>query len=1206
VTESGKILVQEALQRGRVQGQRLMVGWAGRGFGFALALAALLIVAGAFLHLPAGLRAAAFLLVLSVALGPFVTALIRVIPSMFDAEESARATERESADMRERLVPAVQILRARDDSKTGYSHELVDAFVDDVLRRLRNVDVRALPSHAFARRGLLVAGGGLVVLAAIVAILGSERSGSSALRYASAFTELGPKPPVKFEVEPGNTVIPRGTALALAARVSGTPAPGILEMRGDPKSPWKETSLPAAERYEHRLAKVDESFEYRFGQGRDRSEIYRVDAIAPTTVSVEEIRYRYPEYTGLPPASVTDGSGDLAAVKGTKAEVFFRPSNEPRRAALLREKDAALPLQGSGEGLYRAELSILQEDVYRVEIEDQTGTVNSDPITHRIQPLSDEAPFIRLLEPGEDRDLNESLIATLRYSAIDDYGLGPVVLRFESSRAPGQEHSVKIFAPARRTAEISQSYEWSLNDLDLLPGDAVTYFLEVSDRNSVDGPQTSRTRSFVFRFPSLGEIYSEIEKGQETSIDDMKDVAGEIKKVEEKVEQIGREMLKKGETSWENKQEMQRALETQQKLSSELQRIQQDVDRNMQSLTESEFMSFEALQKMEQLQKLLDEVTNEEMKKALEKLREALEQDEGRKEQEIADFQKAQEELMKNLDRVMENLKQFRLEEKTKAAVRRLEELAARQERVNEDLKTPDSMSDKAQEKDAKPNDQKAADEKKAENEDENPAPDAQDEKGNEDEGRKKDANQKDSEAKDSKEGKDSKDGKDQSGEESSKEDSQKKSEKENERLAEQEKALSEETKKLEQEIQDLANMVKELRDAHEQEGMDQVSKDMKQKDIPKTQDEMSRNMEKSENDKAEEKGEKALTELRETLTALTQQQQSMSAHQITINQAAINRAVRDLLALSEDEESLAGNLEEIPRNTVSTTRGYADEQRRLILGAERVDKMLEEVAKGTPLMESGIGKTLDRGVESMRESAYGLESGAVQAANQEGEKAVDDLNAVVIQLLRAAQSMSSCPSGNPMSGAMQQLQQLSQDQEKLNQMMQQLREEMKSSPSRRLQGHLQSLAEEQARIQKELQKVLNEIGEGGGLLGSLDDVSKKLDDVAERMKQGDLGDQVVKDQQWALTRLLDSQRSIRERDFGKERKSKTGEELGNLTPPSELPGGIDDPLRDLREDLLKALDRRYPPKYEELIKRYFRSLSREENPTPTPTPDLP
>jgi hypothetical protein len=159
----------------------------------------------------------------------------------------------------------------------------------------------------------------------------------------------------------------------------------------------------------------------------------------------------------------------------------------------------------------------------------------------------------------------------------------------------------------------------------------------------------------------------------------------------------------------------------------------------------------------------------------------------------------------------------------------------------------------------------------------------------------------------------------------------------------------------------------------------------------------------------------------------------------------------------------------------------------------------------------------------------------------------------------------------------------------------------MKAGKSRRLQGHMQSLAEEQRRIQGELEKLLGEIGEGGGLLGKLDDVSKKLDDVAERMNRGDTGDEVLKDQEWALTRLLDSQRSIRERDFGKERRSETGEAQGERTSPSDLPEGLEELDRDLREDLLKALDRRYPSKYEELVKRYFRSLSREER-----APDLP
>ena len=58
---------------------------------------------------------------------------------------------------------------------------------------------------------------------------------------------------------------------------------------------------------------------------------------------------------------------------------------------------------------------------------------------------------------------------------------------------------------------------------------------------------------------------------------------------------------------------------------------------------------------------------------------------------------------------------------------------------------------------------------------------------------------------------------------------------------------------------------------------------------------------------------------------------------------------------------------------------------------------------------------------------------------------------------------------------------------------------------------------------------------------------------------------------------------------------------LAETLPPSALPEGLEDRERNLREDLLRALERRYPPKYEELIKRYFRSLSEFET-----VPDLP
>jgi DNA repair exonuclease SbcCD ATPase subunit len=321
----------------------------------------------------------------------------------------------------------------------------------------------------------------------------------------------------------------------------------------------------------------------------------------------------------------------------------------------------------------------------------------------------------------------------------------------------------------------------------------------------------------------------------------------------------------------------------------------------------------------------------------------------------------------------------------------------------------------------------------------------------------------------------------------------------------------------------------------------------------------------------------------------------------IQVSQAAINRAVRDLLSLSEDQETLGRSLDNIPRNSASATRAFADEQQLLLRGAERVRDMLSEVAKDTPLMDSQVGRNLGAGISSMKGAAEGLESGAVHLANDEGDEAVQQLNAVAIQLLLAADAMSSCSSGMPMSSLMQELKELSGDQDKLNQALKKLREQGGTSMDRRLRAQMDSLAQEQRRIQQQLEQMLQEMGSSRGLLGRLDDVSQKLDEVAKKLGEGKLDDQTLREQEWALTRLLDSQRSMRERDQGRERQSRPGDEAELGLPPSVLPEGLEGAPRDLREDLLKALERRYPPKYEDLIRRYFRELSRE-----APAPDLP
>jgi len=1219
MTESGRRLREAARRFAAHQTTRLLGGAAALGIGVALVVVAVLLVVDRFAPLPAPVRAAGLVLAAAAPVLVLARALLARLPALRDLEEAARSTEAQSRELRERLVPALQVLDVRDDVRTGYSTELVDAFVDETVHVVEGVRPVALPYNTGFRRAAVVGAGGLAAVLACLVLLGPGRTREGLVRLTGAFGELGPRPAATFAVTPGDVSIPRGESVVLSAlvghaRVRGGQSHARLQWRSDAESPWEELALdsqpivadgapgeggPTA-RFEHRFPDVRESFHYRFAHEGAASAEYEVRALPPPSLTIDEVLYRYPEYTGLPERSVRDGSGDLAAVKGSTAELVVRSTNEPRSATLALESGTEIPLAADADGRLRGTVSIVGEDAYRLHVEDTLGLHNPNPLTYRVRALADEAPFIRLLEPGEDRDLEESLVQPLRFSAVDDFGVGPVQLVFETSRREGDTTRVDIAVPGPHVTEASETWEWDLNPLDLLPGDTVIYHLEVSDNNAVDGPSTARTRDYVLRFPTLGEIYAAIDEKGETSIDDLREVSDKAKRVEEHLEEISREMLKQGESSWENRGEMERALQQQQELADELRRVQEDIESNLDELADSEFATLDALQKMEQIRKLLDEVATQEMKEALDKLREALEQANPREMQDdLADFQESQKELMESLDRIIENLKQFRLEERLKAAIRQVEELAARQERVNDQLKHPEEPgreSDRTEQM------------QESESKDEGEGEDAQAQEAETGESEKADELAEADDSKSGDQGAESEEssseqngeaGEDQKqGEESAQSDD---SQEDLDRLAREEQSLSEEAERLEKELKELAEMTRELRDSQDQETMEGLSQEMERREIPEKMGDASGDMSQGNREEAQEKGEKALTELREMLTALEGGAAMMQQRMVQMNQAAINRAVRDLLSVSGDQESLTGQLAEIPRNTNSATRTFADEQHLLIEGAERVEDMLREVAKDTPFMDSSVGKQLQGGVRSMKDAAYGLENGAVHMARDEGDQAVEDLNGVVIALLRTASSMSSCASGMPMSDFLQQLQQMTGDQQKLNDALRDLMKQGGSPMDRRLQSELKKLGERQQQLREQLQQLLDEMGSGEGLLGRLDSVTEKLEDVEKKLKEGRVDDETLREQDWALTRLLDSQRSMRERDFGRERRSKTGEEMADLVPPGALPEGLEEETRDLREDLLRALERRYPPKYEELIRRYFRSLTDEG-----PVPDLP
>jgi hypothetical protein len=98
------------------------------------------------------------------------------------------------------------------------------------------------------------------------------------------------------------------------------------------------------------------------------------------------------------------------------------------------------------------------------------------------------------------------------------------------------------------------------------------------------------------------------------------------------------------------------------------------------------------------------------------------------------------------------------------------------------------------------------------------------------------------------------------------------------------------------------------------------------------------------------------------------------------------------------------------------------------------------------------------------------------------------------------------------------------------------------------------------------------------------------MEEIAGELDAGRLDQDLVDRQERIVTRMLDSQRSLRERDYKRERSSTAAGEVPALAPDEwrEEIGNDEVLLRMIR----RAMQEKGPREYEELVREYFRALS--------------
>ena len=481
-----------------------------RQFGFALV--AVCIVIAASLVVVANVTASpTVILVVAVASLALLVSIVAIAwrhrhRAQADQRALALYVEEKFPDLEQRLLTSIEFSQIEGEPlKGGVSPAFVEQLIKDARSHveLQRQEVERVGSP---RESFIAMAAGLAACLALGLLLQeSAQMRQAAQRLAWPFAseqraDISPAAlPIALIVEPGDIELQRGSPLTFKARVENA-QPGALTLRlQDDRLNWRDYPmvLDAADTggatFSYYLPAVlkDSVYLVSLAGEEQTSRQYQISLYDLPNVEQIDVALDFPAYTGEEDRIEIDG-GDIVAAEGTEVSLTIT-FNKPLASAELQFADAG---STSGEGYVNSSLTIdglkatarftvKGDGVYRLSATDLQGLQSDAPLDYYIRAIEDQPPQLTLRRPGADQDVMPLEEVVIEVDASDDYGLSEFVLNYA---VVGAGDSVVNFLPAEPVRSAQGSTLLYLEDMEVEPGDFVSYYLTLADNNALDGP----------------------------------------------------------------------------------------------------------------------------------------------------------------------------------------------------------------------------------------------------------------------------------------------------------------------------------------------------------------------------------------------------------------------------------------------------------------------------------------------------------------------------------------------------------------------------------------------------------------------------------------------------------------------------------------------------------------------------------------------
>jgi len=1013
--------------------------------------------------------------------------------SLMSDEAAARYIGSEIPEISDKLLNALQLKRQlnSDDS-------LLLAAIEQKEAQIAGISLRkALPIEETKKTARYAMIPLLILIALFIGIPSLlVESSQRIIQYKKHF----PKPaPFRFSLADERLSVFRGEDLPLVVQTEGKVIPSEMYVVLD-----QSTLIPMQEIEEGRFAVTLPSVQKRhrlfFQSGEYTSQEYEIQLKEKPFLLGVELEVNYPAYTGKS-REVFRNATNLLLPTGSqitwliqskyaqKVSVFFLPDSVEVEAR-----------QESDNNLQVVKKKLIKSTNYQLLLYSIDTTLHSS--TYRIDVIPDLPP---VLEVQNFEDTLSYRLVGIAGTARDDYGISRVAFAYRILR--GGNKQIDAFKMQNIATNTTNNYARLLHELDLSPlklqaGDVLEYFVQVWDNNQVTGAQSARSPLYRFTIPAAETIEKEIKEESRRSEEKMRGALQKEKELNEEIRRTEERMRLKKQFDFSDRKQIEQIIEKRKNVEQEIEQLQNEFQKLQDKMERFEQPSTELIEKMQELQKLMNELLDEETKKLYDELQQLLNKMMQDPEllKKLQEIKQNEQELEKSLERTLELFKQLQFEQQLEKSLQKLNELIQKQEELQK------------QTQESKSKDQKKLEE-----------------------------------------------------------------------LKQQQEEIQQEFQDLEEELEELQEMNEKLERPHTLPNM--------QKEKEQTKKAIEESIQQLKQEKPKQAGEQqknAQEQMQKMQQKLQQLAQSMKEKQMQENIQALRHILDNLLQLSFEQEQLIEDSRKIntqdPRYVELIQRQYKIQQSSQIVKdslwalANRVFQLQSFIMEEVGEME----KALEKSLLLLKERKM-RDAGIYQ---QQGMTRINNLALMLSDLLKQMQNPASDGAGRPQKNQ-KNTPSMSELQKQLNQQIQQLKEGQQQG--RQLSEQLAKLAAQQELLRRKIE----ELQKNGELSPEqkqmLEEIKQEMEKTEKDLINKNINQETLRRQKEIETRLLEAEKSLRERGEDDKRKGETA------TPKErkELPAPLREYLKKQQEqlELMQSVPPTMTPYFKQRSDEYLKQI---------------